>query len=66
MLNGHCDKNVINGALLTLESPSAPEFPEPHHGENEGKAKEEIFERGGGDAGADDRIWVIHHYCFSI
>ena len=52
--------------LVTLKSSSAPEFPEPHGGEDEGKAKEEIFKRGGGDAGSNDSCFVIHHDCFPI
>jgi hypothetical protein len=52
--------------LIALKSSSAPEFPEAHSGQDEGKAKEEIFKRGRGDASSNDSSFVIHHDCFPI
>mgnify|MGYP007089523453 FL=1 len=52
--------------LLTLESPSAPELPEPHHRQDQGKAEEKILNRRASDAGANNRIWVIHDDRFSV
>jgi hypothetical protein len=52
--------------LSALESPSAPELPEPHHGQDEGETKEKIFDRSSSNSGADNRIRVIHDDRFSI
>ena len=52
--------------FLPLKSSSAPEFPEPHGGKDEGKTKEEVFKWGGGDASSDNSSFVVHHDCFPI
>ena len=56
----------VSAYLSALESTSAPELPETHHGQDEGKAKEEILDWSTGNAGADNRVGVIHHDRFSI
>jgi len=52
--------------LTALESTSAPELPESHDREDEGEAKEEVLDRSTGNAGANNRVGVVHDECFSI
>lgn len=52
--------------LTALESPPAPEFPEPHNREDEGKAEEKVLQGSRCNAGADNRIGVVHHDRLSI
>jgi hypothetical protein len=52
--------------LVSLESSSTPEFPEPHSGKDEGKAKEKVSKGGCGYASSNDSSFVVHHDCFAI